>query len=179
MNDSIGQKVLSDLNSSGIKGKNASLAQMAYTPPVDSNGKKRTVADIAGDSGTYSALTDAELAGQSEDNLKKANISSTRAQSIIDNQNVWSQLSDNKKQIIQGYAAAGGGTPTPQAGGTPAPGGNPAPTPPPAGGQGGGTPTPANPTNPPQLNIPHGPAPNKGSSGTNTYTPPTNPGGTP
>jgi hypothetical protein len=179
MNDSIGQKVLSDLNSSGIKGKNASLAQMAYTPPVDSNGKKRTVADIAGDSGTYSALTDAELAGQSEDNLKKANISSTRAQSIIDNQNVWSQLSDNKKQIIQGYAAAGGGTPTPQAGGTPAPGGNPAPTPPPAGGQGGGTPPPANPTNPPQLNIPHGPAPNKGSSGTNTYTPPTNPGGTP
>ena len=186
MNDPIGQKVLSDLNSSGIKGKNASLAQMAYTAPVDSNGAKRTVTDIATDAGTYSALTDTELAGQSEDNLRNANISSTRAQSIIGNQNVWSQLSDNKKQIIQGYAGTGGTpapqpgpaptpapTPAPQPGPAPTPAPTPAPAPAPAPSPSSGTPPPSG-GNPPPLNIPHNPVPPKGSGGTSA---PYNPGG--
>lgn len=166
MNDAPAQKVLSDLSSAGIKGKNAALTQMSYTPPVttDANGNKvkTTVDSIANSPETYNALTDAELAGQSDDNLQRAidsgGVTQQRAQRIQANDTVWSNLSENKKQMI---ASAAGPAPA-------------APAPSSSGAAGGQT------SSPTQLTIPHGssatqPQPATSSAhlppGTSSYTP--------
>lgn len=93
-----GQKVLSDLNSAGLKGKNAALAKLAYSDPTKAENR---VQNIANDPSTYTALTDAELAGQSERNIINANISQQRAREIQNNNNVWQNLSEEKKNIIR------------------------------------------------------------------------------
>jgi hypothetical protein len=142
MNDAPAQKVLSDLSGAGIKGKNAALTQMSYTPPVttDANGKKvkNTVDSIANSADTYNALTDTELAGQSEENLERAissrALSPERAQRLQTNDTVWSQLSEGKKQMI---AAAAGPAPS-------------APAPPSSGAAAGQA------SSPTQLTIAHG-----------------------
>ncbi len=142
MGSATGQKVLSDLSSSGIKSKNAALDKMAHTEPVDASGNKATVDSIASSISTYTALTDSELAGQNAANLTLAassgGLSAERAQRIRANDTVWSQLSEDKKEIISNVA---GPAATPSAA-----------TQPPAGGQQAAIPTQGQTT----LTIPHG-----------------------
>lgn len=125
MNAAPAQKALSDLSSAGIKGKNAALTQMSYTAPTttDANGNKvkTTVDSIANSAGTYNALTDSELAGQSDENLQSAinsgGVSQERASRIRSNDSVWSQLSENKKQMISGVAGPAQAPAQPASGG--------------------------------------------------------------
>lgn len=149
MESATGQKVLSDLSSSGIKGKNAALDKMAHTEPLsrDAQGNvtgKNSVDSIAKSQSTYTALTDSELAGQNAANLTEAvnsgGLSTERAQRIKGNDTVWSQLSEDKKQIISNAA---GSAPTTSP--APAPAGSPQPAT-----------SPAQPQNPTTLTIPHG-----------------------
>lgn len=108
MGSATGQKVLSDLNGSGVKGKNAALAKLAYSQ----EGTK--VSSLANDGNTYSALNDAEVAGQSTGNIQKAitngGITHERAAEMMNNQNVWSQLSEDKKTMIRNHAVDAGRT---------------------------------------------------------------------
>ena len=104
MGQASSQKVLSDLNSAGIKGKNAALSAMAYSEHANADGTANTVDSIAANAGTYSALTDAELVGQNETNLQQSGITSERAQGVMNNANVWQNLSENKKAIIRDFA---------------------------------------------------------------------------
>jgi hypothetical protein len=117
MSSATGQKVMSDLNGSGIKGKNAALAKLAYS------GADTKVSDLASAGSTYSALTDAEVAGQSLDNIKRATqnngITQERAVEMMNNQNIWSQLSEDKKQVIRNRAASPNRQSNPGAGTTP------------------------------------------------------------
>jgi len=172
MNAAPAQKALSDLSSAGIKGKNAALTQMSYTAPTttDANGNKvkTTVDSIANSAGTYNALTDSELAGQSDENLQSAinsgGVSQERASRIRSNDSVWSQLSENKKQMISGVAGPA------QAPAQPASGGQQTQTQPqtPAGQltipHGGGNPPASPPPAAPPASPPHQPP------GTSNYT---------
>lgn len=92
----------SDINSAGLKGKNNVLTSWSYGAGT------QTLADAASDPGTLSGLTDTELAGQSLDKALKAapqgTISQTQAQSIIDNQNIWKDIDENKKAFFEQVA---------------------------------------------------------------------------
>jgi len=149
MESATGQKVLSDLSSSGIKGKNAALDKMAHTEPLakDAQGNvtgKNSVDSIAKSQSTYTALTDSELAGQNAANLTEAvnsgGLSTERAQRIKGNDTVWSQLSEDKKQIISNAAGTAAAPPATTA-------------PAPSGGQ---SPAAAQPSPSTTLTIPHG-----------------------
>lgn len=104
MNESeTGQKVLSDLNSAGLKGRNAPLAQLAYTAPKAKDGSVNTVDTIASNPGTYGALSDKELVGQSVDNLAKSNVNAETAQRILDN-STETNLTGEKRSILKQFA---------------------------------------------------------------------------
>ncbi|AGL62237.1 membrane protein of unknown function [Candidatus Saccharimonas aalborgensis] len=164
------QKLMSDLSAAGVKSRDAAVNSWSYS--------SGTLSSFDGAAGTYSGLTDAELAGQSEVQLKAAvssgGLDAARAQGMMDNPNVWQNLNENKRNVLRGVAGTNGpstpagaaaaatGTSGSGAGQMPMP--NQAPPPPPSGG--GASPGPSAPPasgaaggaavgTPGVLNIPH------------------------
>jgi hypothetical protein len=121
----------SDINSAGLKGRNNVLTSWSYGAGT------QTLADAANDTSVLGGLTDVELAGQSLDKALKTApqgaITQAKAQSIIDNQNIWKDIDENKKVFFEQVAGRPSihrqaiptpPAPIPEAGPTPTPGGD-------------------------------------------------------
>lgn len=89
----------SDLASAGIKGKDAGLNAWSY------DSQNRSLSDHDSSAGTYSGLTDSELAGQSADVLRAAvaagHVDKARRDAMLNNQTIEAQLSEDKKAILR------------------------------------------------------------------------------
>ncbi|MBP7774972.1 MAG: hypothetical protein KA069_00035 [Candidatus Saccharimonas sp.] len=134
------QKCMSDLSAAGVKSRDAAVNSWSYS--------EGTLSDIDGDAGTFSGLTDAELAGQSTAQLRTAvqsgGLHAARAQGMMDNPNVWQNLNEDKRNVLRGITgtngpsnATGAATAATGASGSGAsqmPMPNQAPPPPPSGG---------------------------------------------
>lgn len=110
-----------DLNSAGLKGRDNALASWSY---MDSK-----LGSIQQAGGTYSGLSDRELAGQSVDNIKAAvlagAVSANQAQRMLDSDNLGPDFNEAKRAAIsqvsgvnyvsnepQNQAPSGSNTPT-------------------------------------------------------------------
>ncbi|MNX77132.1 hypothetical protein D3C86_1086570 [compost metagenome] len=113
----VGRNLRADLNAAGLKGKNNVLSTWANNTD--------TISNTATDRGTFEALNDVELAGQSLDNLTRgrASITYDQAKSIQENSNVFKDLDPKKKALFAQIAplTPAGTTPpaTPPGAGTP------------------------------------------------------------
>ena len=99
-----------DITGAGLKGKDAALDK--WSRDIDkSTGKASgaSIVDVASRQSTLEGLNDLELAGQSLERLQLGKISSTRANEIQANQQVWAALSEEKKIEIR---KIGGATPS-------------------------------------------------------------------
>lgn len=99
MNTDTAQFLKSDITSAGLKGTDAAIDTWSR----DNSGA--TINNVASKAGSLDGLTDAELAGQSAVRIRQAGISQTRAEGIMDNQQVWGNLSEEKKNILSENAA--------------------------------------------------------------------------
>ncbi|MFZ2835744.1 MAG: hypothetical protein WAZ21_00285 [Candidatus Saccharimonadales bacterium] len=90
----VGRNLRADLNAAGLKGKNNVLSTWANNTD--------TISNTATDRGTFEALNDVELAGQSLDNLTRgrASITYDQAKSIQENSNVFKDLDPKKKALF-------------------------------------------------------------------------------
>ncbi len=175
VNDAV-QFAKGDLSAAGIKGKDAGLNGWSY------DAEQRSLSAMDSSSATYTGLTDQELAGQTDKTLERAaragGLSVERAQGMKDNDNVWQNLNEDQRrvldQVIAGQiqpgtppSAGSGGGPTPTPGPSPAPGPSPTPGPNPSA-----QPAPLNPSAPNAA-----PTPPPSSSGGTPVAPP--PAGSP
>lgn len=102
----------SEVNSSGLKGKNNALARWGYDAKVGPSEIGRlTDKNDALSSETFTKLNSVELAGQSAGNLKKGedHITSTMAQAVLDNSQASALLDGTKREFFVKRAQGGGG----------------------------------------------------------------------
>jgi len=102
LNEGVSRELRADINGAGLKGKDNALASWAY-----SQGK---LGDIRDSAGTYSSLNPTELAGQSVENLQRAQaaggISPEQARATLDNPSAASLLDQKKTAILEGIAGS-------------------------------------------------------------------------
>jgi hypothetical protein len=102
----VARNLRSELNQAGLKGKNNALAAWSY------NSLDTTLDQTRNDAGTLEGLSDTELAGQSFEKVLSHHrtsgaIDQAKARSVIDNQNIWKDLSKEKQDLFVQLAGRG------------------------------------------------------------------------
>jgi len=128
-NSPVGQSMRAALNRAGLKSKNNALASWAYN--------SATIGATSSDKSTFEGLSDAELGGHSENNLRAAAgagaIDGARAERILSNPTVAGSIGESERKFLQSLVGSGGEgiaiehtveAPT-QSSATPPPAGNP------------------------------------------------------
>lgn len=107
LNQSVSSALRSDIVSSGIKGKDNTLASWAYAKKK-ADGTAPTIREAELNKSTLSSLNPVELAGQNIEDLREGqnigSIDAHQAQSILDSSEAQSMLSQEKRELFTSIA---------------------------------------------------------------------------